>query len=244
MSTVLLHLAHDAQAVQTVTVLGVHALGASARVAVGVAAVAGALAPVVATRARLRRASLGELLAQVNEDRHRHDGSWLSPGFHAVAVHRFGQWQGALPAILRVPLGWLYFFLFILVRNTYGIEIPRQTRVGRRVRFSHQNGIVIHPGAVLGDDCVIRQNVTIGGVNPERWEEAPVLGRNVEVGAGAVIVGRLTIGDGARIGPNVVVTMNVPAGARVFVPPPRVIHQLPTERSSQAPDFGEARSAI
>ena len=71
---------------------------------------------------------------------------------------------------------------------------------------------------------MIRQNVTIGSATPDRvFQEAPKLGNRVQVGAGAVIVGKVTIGDGARIGPTAVVLTNVPAGASVFVPPPRII---------------------
>jgi serine O-acetyltransferase len=76
---------------------------------------------------------------------------------------------------------------------------------------------------VIGDDCVIRQNATIGALGGERPLEAPRLGRGVQVGVGAVILGPVTIGDGARIGPNAVVMTDVPAGATVFVNPPRMM---------------------
>jgi len=114
--------------------------------------------------------------------------------------------------------------MYRYVRNHYGIELPATTKVGRRLLLGHQSGIVIHPHAEIGDDCMIRQNVTIGAATPDRvLQEAPTLGNGVQVGVGAVIVGRVTIGDGVRIGPTAVVLTNVAAGASVFVVPPRII---------------------
>ena len=89
--------------------------------------------------------------------------------------------------------------------------------------IGHQGGIVIHWRAEIGDDCVIRQNATLGAATGEKFMHAPVLGNRVEVGCGAAIIGRVRIGDDARIGPNAVVTTNVPAGATVVVPPPRIV---------------------
>lgn len=151
---------------------------------------------------------------------------WTLPGFRAVAVYRFGNWANGKPkGILRSILCSVHLMMYRYVRNHYGIELPATTRVGRRLILGHQSGIVIHPHAEIGDDCMIRQNVTIGSATPDRvFQEAPKLGNRVQVGAGAVIVGKVTIGDGARIGPTAVVLTNVPAGASVFVVPPRIIH--------------------
>ncbi|MEP6958274.1 MAG: serine acetyltransferase [Nitrospirota bacterium] len=93
------------------------------------------------------------------------------------------------------------------------------TKIGRRVVFGHQNGIIIHPNAEIGDDCLIRQNVTIGVARNAQGREALKLGARVSVGCGAVIVGNVTIGDGAIIGPNTAVMTNVPAGSTVFTSP-------------------------
>ena len=111
--------------------------------------------------------------------------------------------------------------MFRYVRNHYGIELPLTASVGRRVLFGHQCGIVIHPYAIIGDECIIRHNVTIGGTTWERGRETPTLGRGVSLGCGAVILGNITIGDRATIGPNTVVMTDVPADASVFVSPPR-----------------------
>jgi serine O-acetyltransferase len=147
----------------------------------------------------------------------------MRPGFHAVATHRVATWLRTVPRPLRVLLAPVVTVLYLWNRNVYGIELPAETVVGRRLRISHQGGIVIHGSARIGDDCVIRQNVTIGAVNPERASHAPTLGTGVEVGAGAAIIGRVTVGDGARIGPNSVIMSNVPAGSTAFAPNARVI---------------------
>jgi serine O-acetyltransferase len=164
------------------------------------------------------------LWRQIKEDWQHNGRDWTRPGFRALAVHRFGTWRMTIRvAPLRWPMSVLYRMLFRYVRNHYGIELFYTTRVGRRVQIGHQGAIVIHEHAVIGDECVIRQGVTIGAASLERVREAPVLGRGVELGAGAVIVGAVKIGDGARIGPNAVVMMNVPAGATAFAMPARIM---------------------
>jgi serine O-acetyltransferase len=162
-------------------------------------------------------------------------GDPLAPGFHAVAVHRFGTWARGRPVVLRPALSLVYKIGYLVVRNVYGIEIPRTVRLGRRVKFAHQSGIVIHPNSWIGDDCVIRQNVSLGAAAGDAARvagQAPRLGREVSVGAGAVIIGAVSIGDGAMIGPNVTVLTNVPAQARVLAAPPRTI-QMPAAVASR-----------
>ena len=114
-------------------------------------------------------------------------------------------------------------FLGHYVRNHYGIELPAETRVGRRFLIGHQGAIVVHPNARIGDDCVIRQGCTIGAVEERNVQEAPVLGNGVRMGAGAVVIGPVRIGDNARIGPNAVVTRSVAANSVLMAPPPREI---------------------
>ena len=167
--------------------------------------------------------TLREMLTLVREDFRANDSTLSYPGFQALAVHRFGNWAAGLPRVLRVLVRPFYTVGYVFVRNVYGIELPRTTRVGRRVRISHQSGIVIHPRSTIGDDCIIRQNVTIGAVSMQRIGGAPKLEAGVEVGAGAVIIGPVTIGEGTRVGPNTVVMSDVPAGAMVVASPPRVI---------------------
>jgi len=124
---------------------------------------------------------------------------------------------------IRAPLSRIYLFLSRYVRNHYGIEIPDNTQIGRRVQLGHQHGIVIHPNTIIGDDCVIRHNVTMGVASLNRIWEAPTLGKSVEVGVGAALIGDITIGDGATIGANAVVRSDVPPGAVAVGNPARII---------------------
>ncbi|MFN8051608.1 MAG: serine O-acetyltransferase [Acidimicrobiales bacterium] len=163
-------------------------------------------------------------------------GREFSPGFRAVAVHRFGNWRMSVPSKLaRAPLSVLYRFLNRRVRNTYGIELDYSTRWGRRSVIDHQNGIVVSGYVDIGDDCRLRQNVTMGVRSAADAANglAPVLGNGVDVGAGAVIIGPITIGDGAVIGANAVVTSDVPAGALAVGVPARIVERTPSaERTS------------
>ena len=142
-----------------------------------------------------------------------HGGDSTKPGFRALAVYRFGVWRaGVSPRLLRAPLSVFYRSMFRYVRNHYGIELPYSARIGRRVIFEHQSGIVVHGATTIGDDCVIRQNCTFGIRQIDRLADAPTLGRGVDVGAGAAILGAVTVGDYAKIGANAVVLDDVPPG--------------------------------
>lgn len=154
------------------------------------------------------------LFALVHEDWQTHGRDWTKPGFRAVAVHRFGVWRmGVSSRILRAPLSIMYRILYRHCRNTYGIELPFSVQLGRRVIFEHQGGIVIHGNTIIGDGCIIRQHCTLGIRNMDDPASAPILGNHVQLGAGAVVLGRVRLGDGASIGANSVVLTDVPAGA-------------------------------
>ena len=163
-------------------------------------------------------------LQQIREDYVAHGRDWTKPGFQAVAVHRFGNWRMEIqPKIARAPFSVLYRTMFNFVRNFYGIELPYSTKVGRRVIIEHQGDIVVHGNATLGDDCIIRQGVTIGNRHLDKPFEAPTLGAGVNVGAGAKILGKLTIGDKANVGANAVVTRDVEACDTVVGIPARSV---------------------
>lgn len=104
----------------------------------------------------------------------------------------------------------------------FGIELPYSAQVGRRVAIHHQSGIVIHGDVTIGDGCIIRQNVTIG-IRRVGEIDAPVLGRNVDIGAGAVILGAITVGNDVSIGANAVVLDDVPDDALAVGVPARVV---------------------
>lgn len=166
------------------------------------------------------------LWPQIVEDWIAHGKDWTKPGFRAVAVHRFGVWRMRLePKLWRAPFSLVYRMLFRRVRNHYGIELPYSVQLGRRVVIEHQGAIVIHGHSVIGDDSIIRQGVTLGNRYLDQLLAAPVLGRGVNVGAGAKIFGAVTIGDQANIGANAVVLVDVPAGATAVGVPAKIIHK-------------------
>lgn len=165
------------------------------------------------------------MLRLIREDLAAHGGDWTRPGFKALAVYRFGVWRMTVsPKLLRAPLSIIYRHFYRRVRNVYGIELPYSASVGRRVVIEHQSGIVVHGATVIGDECIIRQNCTFGIRRMDELAKAPVLGRGVNVGAGAVILGDVSIGDFAAIGANAVVLRDVPPGA-MAVGVPAVIKQ-------------------
>lgn len=133
-----------------------------------------------------------------------------------IIMYRVSRWLYVrrMPLPSRV-LSWANRFLF----STW---IPGSARIGRRFACGYWGlGVVIHSDAVIGDDCLVAQNVTIGR-NPGD-SRVPVLGNRVYVGAGAVIIGEISVGDDAVIGANSVVREDVPAGAVVAGVPARVI---------------------
>ena len=155
-----------------------------------------------------------QLLKQVREDYVAHGRDWTKPGFQAVAVYRLGRWKKSLKVkVVRAPLTILADSLRVFVRNVYGIELPFEATIGRRVIVEHQHGIVVHGNSVIGDDCILRQGVTLGIRSMKDVTAAPILGNGVSVGAGAKILGEVWIGDGAKIGANAVVLIDIPRNA-------------------------------
>lgn len=172
------------------------------------------------------------LWAQIREDHIAHGRDWTKPGFRAVAVHRFGNWRMRLrPKLLRAPFSILYRWWFRICRNRYGIELPYSAVLGRRVIIEHQGAIIIHGNCVIGDDCIIRQGCTLGNRLLTRPYDAPRLGNRVNVGAGAKLLGAVTIGDDAAIGANAVVLQDVPAGAVAVGIPARILPRKTGEAS-------------
>lgn len=161
---------------------------------------------------------------QIKEDWEAHDRDWTRPGFRAVAVHRFGVWRMKIRSrLLRAPFSILYWMIYRKIRNGYGIELPYTVELGRRVVIEHQGAIVIHGACHIGNDSIIRQGVTLGNRHLNRPLDAPKLGERVNVGAGAVILGSVTIGDDATIGANAVVLSDVPSGHTAVGIPAKII---------------------
>ena len=169
------------------------------------------------------------LFALLREDLRTHDDDLTSPGFWAVTVHRLGNWRMNLPRTLRGPFSQLYKIAHQGVVAGFGIDMPYNVPIGRRLRICHHGGV--HLGAwSVGSDVTIRHAVTIGvpGVVDDK-ERSPIIGNGVELGPGAVVIGSVAIGDGAYVGPNAVVVSDVPAGTVATGIPARCRHPDETE---------------
>jgi serine O-acetyltransferase len=159
--------------------------------------------------------------ALVAEDYRTHGSEFLSQGFWALFWHRFGNWRMGLPKLLRIPATIIYRVMFKLAQVLGGIELPYSIPVGRRVKIEHFGGIIISARAI-GDDVILRQNTTLGIARLDDLNARPTLGNRVQVGVGAVILGDITVGDGAVIGANAVVVRDVPPGATAMGVPARI----------------------
>ena len=139
------------------------------------------------------------------------------PGFHALLFHRLAHrfWGWGLK--------WLGRFVSHIGRWLTGIEIHPGALIGRRFFIDHGMGVVIGETAQIGDDCTLYHGVTLGGTSWNKGKRHPTLGSGVVVGAGAKILGPITIGNGAKIGSNAVVVKDVPAGATAVGIPARIL---------------------
>ncbi|WP_209020704.1 hypothetical protein [Nocardioides sp. 1609] len=117
----------------------------------------------------------------------------------------------------------------LLTEWVLGVEIPVATRIGAGLSLQHGIGVVINPHVVIGEDVMIRQSVTLG--NRRSTDDCPVIGRGVELGAGATVIGAVTVGDYAKIGAGAVVVKDVPAHGVAYSP--TIIESRPAPR--QAP---------
>lgn len=141
------------------------------------------------------------------------------PGFHALVAHRF------IHALHRAGIPLLPRFLSNLSRFFTGVEIHPGARIGNGVFIDHGAGVVIGETSDVGDGCTLYQGVTLGGTTLSRGKRHPTLGREVVVGVGAVVLGAVTVGDGARVGGGSVVVRDVPAHATVVGIPARVLSE-------------------
>lgn len=158
----------------------------------------------------------------ISEDYRTNLRSLMRPGFHAMVTYRLGRWA-AVHGRRRRPVLWLAQLMQLFVRNFYGIDLYWTTEIGRRLMIPHHGTIVIHRFGKIGNDCVIHQGVTLGAADVFIRHEGPVLGDNVDLGAGSMILGSVRIGSNVRIGPNCVVTSDVPDHSTVFPPASRLI---------------------
>lgn len=129
------------------------------------------------------------------------------------AAQRWRSTPGPVARLMFLVVGGSYK---VVTEGFMGIELPVSTRVGPGLRLRHGVGLVVNPASRIGANVMIRHGVTLG--NRRAADDCPVIEDGVELGVGAVVIGAVTVGVGARIGPNAVVHRDVPAGAVVLSP--------------------------
>lgn len=161
------------------------------------------------------------------------------PGFHALILHRFSHW------LWGHRLRWLARLSSHVTRFLTGIEIHPGATIGRCVFIDHGMGVVIGETAEIHDGCTLYHGVTLGGTSWNKGKRHPTLQPGVVIGAGAKILGPITVGEGAKVGSNSVVVRDVPPGATAVGIPARVImpgHEL--ARHEKAENLGFSAYAV
>ncbi len=161
------------------------------------------------------------------------------PGLHAIILHRLahGLWVRGFY--------WFGRFISHCARFLTGIEIHPGATIGRRFFIDHGMGVVIGETAVIGDDVTLYHGVTLGGTSWNKGKRHPTLADGVVVGAGAQILGPITIGEGAKVGSNAVVVKDVPEGATAVGNPARIIDSAQAQkREEKAGQMGFSAYAL
>lgn len=161
------------------------------------------------------------------------------PGVHALIIHRLSHW------IWRKRFFWIARFISHISRWLTGIEIHPGATIGRRVFIDHGMGVVIGETAVINDDCTLYHGVTLGGTSWNKGKRHPTLEQGVVIGAGAKVLGPITIGKGAKIGSNAVVVKDVPENATAVGIPARILEpEINKQRDDMAEKIGFSAYAI
>ena len=161
------------------------------------------------------------------------------PGLHAVFLHRLAH------ALWGWRLRWLARFISYFSRFLTGIEIHPGATIGRRFFIDHGMGVVIGETAEIGDDVTLYHAVTLGGTSWNKGKRHPTLGDGVVIGAGAKVLGPITIGAGAKVGSNAVVVKEVPPGATAVGNPARIIEPAKEQaREEKAQQMGFTAYAV
>jgi serine O-acetyltransferase len=164
---------------------------------------------------------------RIRADFRAHDRKIGAQGFWVMLVYRYGRWRYTVrPGWLRKIFSLLYHVLFKGVQILTGIELPCEVEVGDNFVIDHFGGIVISGYARFGANCRIRNGVVVGLKNVDE-PIAPIFGDNVDIGAGAKVLGAIRIGNNVRIGANAVVLCDVPddhvaVGVPAVIKPVRV----------------------
>ncbi len=148
------------------------------------------------------------------------------PGLHAVGLHRVAHW------LWRRRLFLAGRCVSHVGRFLTGIEIHPGARLGRRLVIDHGMGVVIGETAEIGDDCHLYHQVTLGGTSMAKGKRHPTIGNRVILGAGAKVLGPITLGDDSRVGANAVVVQSVPAGTTVVGVPAHPVEERAEARNA------------
>ena len=143
----------------------------------------------------------------------------LYQGLHVLVAHRLAYF------CYNIRLYFLARFISQLARLFTGIEIHQGAKIGKRFFIDHGMGVVIGETAIIGDDVLLYQGVTLGGTGLEKGKRHHTIGNNVVVGCGAKILGNITVGDNSYIGSNAVVIKDVPPNSTVVGVPGRITKQ-------------------
>ncbi|MDD2679385.1 MAG: serine O-acetyltransferase [Candidatus Omnitrophica bacterium] len=143
----------------------------------------------------------------------------LYQGLHALVAYRSAHF------FYRIRFFFLARFISQVARWATGIEIHPGAQIGKGLFIDHGMGVVIGETAIIGDDVLLYQGVTLGGTGLEHGKRHPTIGNNVVIGAGAKVLGNITIGDNSYIGANAVVIKDVPANSTVVGVPGRITKQ-------------------
>ncbi len=160
----------------------------------------------------------------LSEDFRTYERKFLEPGFWAVAAHRFGNWRmGIRNRALRAPFTVVYRIARIWIDWFWGIDLGYTVKLGRRVRIWHHGGLVLGAHSI-GNDVHIRHGTTFGVLDRNSLTKKPVIEDRVEIGAGACILGDVTVGHDSVVGANSVVVRDVAPYTTVFGVPARRVN--------------------
>lgn len=150
------------------------------------------------------------MLNNIRQDLKNYNNDWGAQGFWVMVVYRFGRWRYTVkPLLLRKIFSLIYKFFYKFIQIITGIEFPCEVEIGQHFIIDHFGGIVISGYAKFGDNCRIRNGVVVGLKNVNE-PKAPEIGDDVDIGAGAKILGSIKIGNRVVIGANAVVIHDVP----------------------------------
>jgi len=167
------------------------------------------------------------MFENIRSDFRAHGRHWGAQGFWALVIYRYGRWRYTVrPSPVRKLCSFVYHILYKLIQILTGIELPCEVQIGNRFIIEHFGDIIVSGYARFGNNCRIRNGVTVGLRNIED-PVAPWIGDDVDIGAGAKVLGRIRIGNRVAIGANAVVITDVPDDSIAVGVPARISPRRP-----------------